>query len=280
MLAGHLDPDEGEVYFQGEIMEGPEIRLVPGYEEIKLVHQQYDLGPNLTLRGNLNAALTGYTSEYRSERVDYLIDFFRLREFEGHYPRGLSGGQQQRLAIAMAMSTEPEVLLMDEPFSALDPMNAALCLAEVRRLARETNTAVLLVTHDVRDAMIADKMIVLIDGEMKQEGTPKSIYDNPLNFDIASLLGPINKLSPAMAKKLGLENEGQAIRIENIRAKQRDSRGFEIKELMYRGAHQVLMVEISPKKLLYVLDGQKQFQVGDRISLDIDKESVLRMSES
>ena len=87
-----------------------------------------------------------------------------MTEFANHKPRELSGGQQQRLAIAKAIANEPEVLLMDEPFSALDPMNSALFLQEIKKLAHESGTAVVLVTHDTQDAMVADEVVVLMDG--------------------------------------------------------------------------------------------------------------------
>ena len=279
LLAGHISPTSGRVLFHDEEMEGPDIRLVPGYEEIKLVYQQFELSPNISAKENVNAALNGYTAEYRSERIKFLLDFFGLTPYADHKPYELSGGQQQRLAIAKAMSTEPEVLLLDEPFSALDPMNSAIFLKEVARLARESDTAVVLVTHDTRDAMMADRVVVLMNGVIQQEAPPQKIYYQPQTVEVGSFFGPVNTLSAVQAQVLGYQTEDAVcLRPECFHIEfDTGADCVSIKEVLFRGAYQVLIITQSDGHDLVVYDFQKRFSIGDMVSVTIIEDHVMKL---
>lgn len=275
ILAGHLNPTGGSLKFHDEIVEGPDIRLVPGYEEIKLVYQQYELRPNISAYENIGFSLSAYTAEYRKERIHFLLDFFGLSDVASHKPYQLSGGQQQRLALAKAMSNEPEVLLMDEPFSALDPMNSALFLTEVKRLAKETNTAVILVTHDTRDAMMADRILVLMDGEIRQAGTPDQIYFKPVSQEIAAFFGPVNIFEPGEFELFGQSIDQKCcVRAEGFKIDLNDS-GYVIIETIFRGAYQVLVVQFMAHKNLLIFDFEKRFQQGDRVSIQVKIDEII-----
>lgn len=277
LLAGLMNPSSGTVSYDDEELEGPDVRLVPGYEEIKLVHQQFELRPNISARENVAAVLNGYTAEYRKERVKFLLDFFSLSYFENHKPAQLSGGQQQRLAIAKAMANEPGILLMDEPFSSLDPMNSAVFLKEVKRLAKETNTGVVLVTHDTRDAMMADKIVVLMNGMIKQSGSPDEIYYRPNGIEVGSFFGPINRLKSKEMKLFGVETLADSfLRAESfLPSLASDKNGFQVKEVIFRGAYQVLIVMLSKQKEVLVFDFGKLFKIGDFISLELKQNEVI-----
>lgn len=280
LLAGHLNPTSGHVYFQGEEMEGPDIRLVPGYEEIKLVYQQFELRPNISAKENIASTLNGYTKDYREERVQFLLNFLGLMPYADHKPYELSGGQQQRLAIAKAMANEPEILLMDEPFSALDPMNSALFLKEVKRLAKETNTSVLLVTHDTRDAMMADLIVVLINGEVKQIGTPEEIYYNPNSYQVASFFGPMNSFTSEEMKQFKVQTKTPCyVRADSFIPQKEAgfSSKFKIKEVIFRGAYQVLVISFSEEKDILVFDFQKKFRIEEDVYLSVNKDEIIRL---
>ncbi|MFY0599659.1 MAG: ABC transporter ATP-binding protein [Cyclobacteriaceae bacterium] len=277
LLAGHINPSKGRVLFHGEELEGPDIRLVPGYEEIKLVYQQYELRPNISAKENIASVLNEYTLEYRTERVNFLLDFFKLNSISDHKPYQLSGGQQQRLAIAKAMANEPEVLLMDEPFSALDPMNSALFLTEVKRLAQETGTCVILVTHDTRDAMMADKIVVLMNGEIKQLGTPQEIYYQPRSYEIASFFGPINKFSAEEMSRFGISAKDDClIRAEGFRlAINEGSLTCLVKEVLFRGSYQILLIQAFDYKEILIFDFEKRFAKGNSVSVSVEAKDVI-----
>lgn len=272
LLAGHLKPTNGKIYFHDEEIEGPDVRLVPGYDEIKLVYQQFELRPNISARENILAVLNEYNREYRIERVAFLLSFLGLEPYANHRPYELSGGQQQRLAIAKAMANEPEVLLMDEPFSALDPMSSSIFLKEVKRLAAETGTSIVLVTHDTRDALMADNIVVLMNGVVRQIGTPQEIYFKPSDVEVASFFGPINHLSSEESKLIDSKLDGPMyLRAESlIPVEWREGlTKFHIKEIVFRGAYQILIISLSKEKEVLAFDFQRRFKPGAYVSLNI-----------
>lgn len=196
MLAGFLQPDTGEILFKGKHLEGFEEKLVPGHKEIRLVHQDFKLYHRMTVEENLRNALIDYIDKYIAERSQELLDLCGIDSIRYKYVHEISGGEKQRLAVAMALSTEPDILLFDEPFSNLDLMSKSALLQEVHSIAHETGSSVILITHDSRDAMeIADRMMVLKDGKLIRTGTPKEIYRSPGSADVAGLISLFNTLS-------------------------------------------------------------------------------------
>lgn len=196
ILAGLLAPDTGEVWLEGEKLENPDDQLVPGYEEIRLVHQDFQLKHRMTVRENIRYELLSYVSDYQHERISELLKLCRIEHLQDKDISLLSGGEKQRVAIARGMATEPEVLLLDEPFSNLDINTKAILLEEVKEIASSTDTAIFLITHDARDAMeIADRLLVLDAGQLIKTGTPENIYHAPGDTRVADLLGLYNTLT-------------------------------------------------------------------------------------
>lgn len=277
LLAGLLSPDSGQITFQGQIMEGPDKRLVPGYEEIKLVHQQSDLRPHISAAENLHNALLGFKKSYREERLTYLLELFQLTGIKHQLPRTLSGGQQQRLTIACAMATEPAVLLMDEPFSALDPANTAILLQNIRKLATETNTAIVLVTHDSRYALMADEVMVISQGRIAQSGTPRDLYFAPATEEIAGLFGSVSRLTPAFAKSIGIKTKNQLlVRAEHVRLKKRGN-GIDgkITHQTFMGMYHLVEIKLAGQGSLLAIDASKSWAVGDPVLVEIPPRRII-----
>ncbi|MBR11315.1 MAG: spermidine/putrescine ABC transporter ATP-binding protein [Rickettsiales bacterium] len=219
ILAGLLDSDSGEVLLDGEAIEGPKDRLVPGYEEISIAHQDFKLKHKMSVFENIRYELLSYTKDYQLERIEALLSLFRIQHLRDKDISLLSGGEKQRVAISRAMAHEPDVLLMDEPFSNLDLGSKSSLLREIRELARKTETAILLVTHDTRDALqVADKISVLHNGSLIRQGTPKEIYDDPQKEVVATLFGPYNVIEHKNFEKLGIQSEEKKVGIwpENV----------------------------------------------------------------
>ena len=193
ILAGLLAPDTGEVWLEGEKLENPNDQLVPGYEEIRLVHQDFQLKHRMSVKENIRYELLSYVPDYQQERIADLMKLCRIEHLQDKDISLLSGGEKQRVAIARGMATEPDVLLLDEPFSNLDINTKAILLEEVKEIAGSTDTAIFLITHDARDAMeIADRLLVLDSGHLIKTGTPASIYHAPADTRVADLLGLYN----------------------------------------------------------------------------------------
>lgn len=193
IIAGLEVQDKGEVYLGKTKILNPSQKLVSGYDEIKLIHQGNHLYPNSTVEENISRPLLMYDKDYRSERVEHILEMLNLTQFKNKYPRQLSGGQQQKVAIGRAMSIEPEVLLLDEPFSSLDTIQKRELIEELRHIFEQMEMTVIFVTHDLDDAlMMSGNLVILQKGEIVQEGKANDIFRNPANHYTAKLFSHLN----------------------------------------------------------------------------------------
>lgn len=195
IVAGIEIQDEGRVYINNHKILNPGEKLVPGYEEIQLIHQQHNLYPHSTVAENIGRPLLLFDKAYKEERVQLLLDLLNLTAHRDKLPRELSGGQQQKVAIGRALSIEPEVLLLDEPFSSLDNIQKRALIRELKLIFQELNVTVLLVTHDIDDAMtMTDKLCIIKSGEIVQMGSAQEVYEAPKDYYVAKLLTELNSL--------------------------------------------------------------------------------------
>src|ERR1700757_4477079 len=178
IVAGLERPDSGEIMLSGEAA----TRLTPQRRDVGFVFQHYAAFKHMTVRDNVAFALT-IRRRPRKEiaaRVDELLALVQLQGFAARYPVQLSGGQRQRMALARALAAEPKVLLLDEPFGALDARVRAELRDWLRRLHEEVHVTTVFVTHDQEEAMeVADRVAVLDHGHLEQVGAPAELYDEP-----------------------------------------------------------------------------------------------------
>jgi putative spermidine/putrescine transport system ATP-binding protein len=193
LAAGFLSPDSGEIRIAGERMND-----VPTYKrEIGMMFQNYALFPHMNVAGNVAYGLKvrGVPKPERDRRVERVLALVRLTGFEDRTPRQLSGGQQQRVALARALVINPTVLLLDEPFSALDKNLRASMQVELREIQRKLNVTTIFVTHDQGEALsLSDRVAVMSEGRVRQLGTPQEIYRQPCDRFVASFVGDTNVL--------------------------------------------------------------------------------------
>src|SRR5580704_16754079 len=194
VIAGFESADEGVVSLAGTVVEEAGRRHVPPERRrIGYVPQEGALFPHLTVRANAAFALP--RRERRGGFVNEMLDLVGLADFGRRYPHELSGGQQQRVAIARALASRPKLVLLDEPFAALDASLRASVRADVLGALHATDTAGVLVTHDQDEALsCADSVAVLHDGVILQVGAPRSVYSTPADPWTAAFLGTANLL--------------------------------------------------------------------------------------
>ncbi|MBJ7899893.1 MAG: sulfate ABC transporter ATP-binding protein [Cyanobacteria bacterium RI_101] len=195
-IAGLEAPDRGQVFINGQDATHVDIRK----RNIGFVFQHYALFKHLTIRQNIAFGLEIRKQPARliQNRVEELLALVQLEGLGNRYPSQLSGGQRQRVALARALAVQPQVLLLDEPFGALDAKVRKELRAWLRRLHDEVHLTSVFVTHDQEEAMeVADEIVVMNQGKIEQIGAPAEIYDHPATPFVMSFIGEVNVLSPS-----------------------------------------------------------------------------------
>jgi sulfate transport system ATP-binding protein len=199
VIAGLEAPDEGTVVLDGRDATG----VPPQKRGIGFVFQHYAAFKHMTVRENVAFGLRVRKTPKAdvARRVDELLALVQLEGYAGRYPSQLSGGQRQRMALARALAPEPRVLLLDEPFGALDANVRADLRAWLRRLHDEVHVTTVLVTHDQEEAMeVADTIAVLEHGHLQQVGSPRELYDAPANDFVMGFLGPVVRVAGRLVR--------------------------------------------------------------------------------
>ena len=189
-IAGFEPVRSGQIFLSGQLMSSPNVMTPTENRRVGMVFQEYALFPHLRVQDNIAFGLQQLTRSIRAERVQEMLRLTGLEGFEQRYPHELSGGQQQRVALARALVQNPVVLLLDEPFSNLDPDMAGRMRQELHELLRRTKTTTVLVTHDHDEAFaMADRIAVLNQGRLEQFDTPEMIYHMPATPFVADFVG-------------------------------------------------------------------------------------------
>jgi iron(III) transport system ATP-binding protein len=193
LIAGFERPDGGTVTVAGRTAAGPGTWIAPEARRVGMVFQDYALFPHLSVAANVGF---GLARRERATRVSELLAIVGLEGLERRYPHELSGGQQQRVALARALAPAPELVLLDEPWSNVDPFLRDTLRAEVAEIIRPLGVTVLLVTHDREEAFsLADRIALMRDGRIVQEGTAEELYFRPASRWAAEFVGAANVLS-------------------------------------------------------------------------------------
>jgi iron(III) transport system ATP-binding protein len=190
-IAGFERPDSGTIALDGRVLDGPNARHQPPHARgIGIVPQEAALFPHLSVAQNIAFGLTGMNRQARRVRVEAMLRLVDMPGYGPRRPHQLSGGQQQRVALARALASEPQLVLLDEPFSALDAKLRSDLRDEVRALLRQIGATVVLVTHDQEEALtLADHLVVLRDGHVVADGAPHDLYERPPDVVTAQFLG-------------------------------------------------------------------------------------------
>ncbi len=191
IVAGFEEPSAGTVNIGGKDVTA----LKPNQRNIGMVFQAYALFPNMTVAGNIGFGLkvAGKPAAEIRSRVAEMLDLIKLQDFGNRYPYQLSGGQQQRVALARAMAPRPQVLLLDEPLSALDAKVRVSLREEIRAIQKELGITTVFVTHDQEEALsMSDRIVVMYNGRAEQVGTPFEIYNRPATRFVAGFVGTLN----------------------------------------------------------------------------------------
>lgn len=195
LIYGEFDLIEGQLFWKDTEILGPKHNLVVGYDFVKTVTQEFNIMPFITVAENVGKFLSNTNPKLKKERISELLEVVELTEFSNTKAQYLSGGQKQRVAIAKALAKQPELLLLDEPFSHIDNFKKQSLRRRIFRYLKQKDIACLVATHNNEDVLgYADKMLVLNNSKIEEYGVPSDIYNKPKNNLIASFFGEFNEI--------------------------------------------------------------------------------------
>jgi iron(III) transport system ATP-binding protein len=280
LIAGFEAPDGGSVAVGEETVAGPGTLVPPEKRRVGMVFQDYALFPHLTVEANVAFGLSRRPREEREELTRRTLELVGLQHKTSRYPHELSGGERQRVALARALAPEPEVVLLDEPFSSLDATLRGDLRREVELILRDAEATALLVTHDQEEALsLADRLAVMREGRIVQVGAPEEVYGRPASRWAAQFVGEVNVLA-GVAREDGVETElGRfdlrapatgtvhvAVRPEQLELTARHDGNAEVVSREFRG-HDVLyrLRHEGGRTVLVQLPSLELYEVGARV---------------
>jgi ABC-type Fe3+/spermidine/putrescine transport system ATPase subunit len=273
IIAGLEKPDSARLLLGGRDL----ARIPARARNFGIVFQSYSLFPNLSVARNIayGLACRGWTAAAQRARVDEMLAVVNLADHAGHYPHQLSGGQQQRVALARALAPRPQVLLLDEPLSALDAKVREDLRAEIKSLQSALGVTTIMVTHDQHEAMeIADRIVVMNRGVIEQIGAPRQLYDEPANRFVADFIGRMNFWSNgADGSVLGVRPEHLHLAAD-ADAGDRAWRG-RIERIVFLGSITRVLVAGDDRRCTVELGGSRpDLQVGQSVYVHADAAAV------
>jgi ABC-type Fe3+/spermidine/putrescine transport system ATPase subunit len=195
LIYGLYDLNQGHIYWNETAVLGPKHHLVPGMPFMKYLSQDFDLMPYTTVAENVGKFLSNVFLDQKKERVKELLEIVEMSEYADVKAKYLSGGQQQRVALARVLAVEPEVLLLDEPFSHIDNFRKNALRRNLFAYLKAKGVTCIVATHDSTDALsFADETIVLKQGHLVEKANSFDLYNHPINKYVASLFGEVNEL--------------------------------------------------------------------------------------
>lgn len=212
LIYGLLDFQEGEISYNDKKLKGPSYNLIPGHKMMKYVAQDYDLLDFVTVGENVGKFLSNFDLDLKQQKRDEALEVVEMSEYKHIFPNQLSGGQRQRVSIARTLSQQPEILLLDEPFSNLDQTLKLTIREKIIKWCKAHQITVIFTTHDLNDAFYtSDKILVLEKGKMIQFDEVENVRNFPNSEYVARLFGYVNVLDKEETSKLNIQTTDKAI---------------------------------------------------------------------
>lgn len=261
LIYGLYDLDKGSIFWKDLEILGPKYHLIPGMEYMKYLAQDFDLMPFITVAENVGKYLSNIYLDAKKERITELLEIVEMQEFADVKAKYLSGGQMQRVAIARVLALEPEVLLLDEPFSHIDNSRKNSLRRKLFAYLKQKQITCLVATHDSTDVLsFAEEVLVMQQGAILEKGTPKFIYENPNSLYVASLFGDVNAIE--LKEKLHFVYPHQLKVVPHSDLK------IIVTASYFRGSH--YLVEAQHEKGILFFDSKTDFPVGEELFLNIE----------
>ncbi|MFV8225386.1 ABC transporter ATP-binding protein [Christiangramia aquimixticola] len=274
LIYGLLHTD-GKLTWNEQEMLGPNFNLVPGEPFIKYLAQDFDLMLPLSAADNVGKYLSNFYPIKKKRRIKELLEVVEMNDLANKKAKLLSGGQQQRIALARALAKEPEILLLDEPFSHIDHFRKNNLRRRLFSYLKEKNITCIVATHDSTDALsFADRTIVLKNGKIYADGKPEELYKNPPNKYVASLFGDVNHV---MLKNIQQDNTSKkrvVLYPHEIRVDHNSPIKVEVKKSYFKGETFLIVADLHGEEIL--LEHPTNKENGEIIGLNISEDLIIK----
>lgn len=268
LIYGLMDADSGSIFWKDKQILGPAYNLVPGMDYMKYLAQDFDLMPFVSVAENVGRFLSNFYLKEKKNRIDELLELVDMTEFANIKAKFLSGGQMQRTALARVLALEPEFLLLDEPFSHIDPFQKRKLATQLFQYCKQKGITVLFTSHTPEEAlMYADEILVLQNGNLIEKDTPQNIYENSTNEYIARLTGDVN-IIPAHYLELNT-NEVLYVRPHELQISI-DGLEVKIKHSYFTGKNYLIYAILNDFEICF--EHTVALQSNERVSISLPKQ--------
>lgn len=267
IIYGLLHIEQGAVYWNNEKLLGPNFHLIPGEDFMKYLPQDFDLMPFITVSENVGKNISNIDRN-KKERIRELLEVVDMMAFENILVKNLSGGQKQRVAIAKVMAEEPEILLLDEPFSHIDNFRKNSLRRNLFNYLKEKNILCVVATHDSTDALsFADEILVIKDGEVLAKDKPEQIYNHPKSAYMASLFNDVNEVKE---KEIHLDSSSEkTVLLYPNQIKKVEKSGLKVTVISsyFKGSYYLIEAQLNEKSIFF--EHEASINKGEEICIEI-----------
>ncbi|WP_298492834.1 ABC transporter ATP-binding protein [uncultured Algibacter sp.] len=258
VLYGEYDIDAGDIFWNDKKILGPKYNLVVGYDFMKYVAQEFDLMPFITVEENIGKFLSRFYPEEKHRRTEELLKVVELTKFAKIKVKTLSGGQKQRVALARALAKQPEIILLDEPFSHIDNFKKQSLRRNVFKHLKDNNITCIVATHDKEDVLgFADQMIVLNNNKIAVNDSPENLFNTPETPLIASFFGEFNLIN------------NEIIYAHQLKVVEHSTLKVEVKQSYFKGYYN--LIEANLESEIVFFEHQESLKPGTEVCLAIKK---------
>ncbi|MDX6182284.1 ABC transporter ATP-binding protein [Flavobacterium sp. Fl-77] len=269
LIYGLYDLDEGEIFYEGKPVLGPKYNLIPGMPYMKYLAQDFDLSPFETVAENVGKFLSNGFANMKKLRVQELLEMVEMEQFSNVKAKFLSGGQQQRVALVRVLALEPEVILLDEPFSQIDAFRKNALRRNLFKYLKQKNITCILATHDSSDALsFADETIVMRNGEIIVKDNPAKIYEDPESRYVASLFGEVNEIATHLLLSYEDENHKTLVYPHQLKMTAESDLPVKIRRTYFRGNH--YLIESVYKRQLIFFESEIDLPLEENVFLKLN----------
>ncbi|UGS24264.1 ABC transporter ATP-binding protein [Flavobacterium channae] len=260
LIYGLYDLNEGQIFWNEDEVLGPKFHLIPGMPYMKYLAQDFDLMPFITVAENVGKYLSNFFPEEKQLRIAELLEVVEMTEYANVKAKFLSGGQMQRVALARVLALEPEVLLLDEPFSHIDNFRKNSLRRKLFGYLKEKQITCIVATHDSTDVLaFADEVAIIKDGKIIESGIPNFIYNNPQNLYVASLFGDVNEIF--------VEGKVHFVYPHQLKVVLNSEIKTEVLNAYFRGSHYLIEASFENQTLFF--ENEVALQSGEIVCLKI-----------